>query len=348
MKLNITTIKIALGFVLFAVLFMSACQTDTSSSFEDSIEPYMELEAIDNTDNTIIKVSRGDTKGLDSYFAFDLNNIPDHGLVRTGITEGWCVEWNKAIAQNDDIHGGVKMYSTNGSTNWKPANYLMNIKDELQQQDSDITYREIQVALWSLIETPAFDLDKVLENGTMPSRMLLNGEPNFNVNKVKEIVSRVRSEVTNFDYGPNKQFIVFARTEDSQQNGGITTCSEETAWADGNRFNINGGNWATYTQYSGSKKTVTLFAGQTQDIGTVTFEPENGSVKITISLNEYGEFQDVEENVKIQDYSTAPSGNPQIGQFDHKFDADADGKTFSTTLPVNNYYAVHVDAKGCE
>jgi hypothetical protein len=89
-----------------------------------------------------------------------------------------------------------------------------------------------------------------------------------------------------------------------------------------------------------------LYAGQTQDIGTVTFEPENGQTKITISLNEFGEFQNVAENVKIQDYSNAPSGNPSIGQFDYKFQAD--GKTFSTTVPSNNFYGVHVDAKGCE
>ena len=348
MKHKYTTIKISLFFVFFAALFISACQNELSSSFEDSLEPYMELESIENAENAIIKVSKGESKGFDSYFAFDLNNTPDHGLVRPGLAEGWCVEWNKAIAQNDDIHGGVKMYSTKGNTSWKPANYLMNIKDDLQSENPDITYREIQVALWSLIETPAFDLNEVLENGTMPARMMLNGEPNFNVNKVGEIVNRVRNEVTDFEYGPNKRFIVFARTEDSQQNGGITTCSEETAWADGSRFNTKGGNWATYTEYPGVKKTVTLYAGQTQDIGTVIFEPENGSVKITISLNEYGEFQDVEENVKIQDYSTAPMGNPQIGQFDYKFDADTNSKTFSTILPTNSFFAVHVDAKGCE
>lgn len=346
MKNKITNIKGLLGLILFGAIFISACQNGVNTSFENSVEPYMELEAIDNTENTIITVNRGDVSGLDSYFSFNLNNTPDHGLVRAGLTEGWCLEWNKAIAQNNDTHGGVEMYSTAGSSTWKPANYLMNIRKELQEEDPSLTYREIQVALWSLIETPAFNLDEALNNGTMPSRMLLNGKPNFDVNKVKSITNRVRKEVVDFSYGPDKRFLVFARTDGSQQNGGITTCSEETAWADGPRFNQGGGNWATYTEYSGSEKTVTLYAGQTQDIGTVTFEPENGEVKITISLNAYGEFQDVSENVKIEGYSVAPSGNPQIGQFTYK--DTASGKTFSITVPANNFYAVHVDAKGCE
>ncbi|WP_340106413.1 hypothetical protein [Rhodohalobacter sp. 8-1] len=346
MELRTTGFKILLSFICIGVIFISACQTDINTSFEESVEPYLELEAIDNSGNTVITVNRGDVSGLDSYFAFNLNNTPDHGLVRAGLTEGWCLEWNKAIAQNNDTHGGVAMYSTEGSSTWKPANYLMTIRKELQAEDPALTYREIQVALWSLIETPAFNLDEALANGTMPSRMLLNGEPIFDVQKVRSITNRVRQEVSDFTYSPDKPFLVFARTDDGQQNGGIVTCSAETAWADGTRFNQQGGNWATYTSYNGIEKTITLYAGQTIDIGTVTFKPENGNVKITIELNQYGEFQNVQENVKIQDYSTAPSGNPQIGQFDHK--GTAGGKSFSTTVPSNSFYAVHVDAKGCE
>lgn len=346
MGLKFTSIKSLIGLIILGAIFISACQNDINTSFEDSVEPYLELEAIENAGNTVITVNRGDVNNLDSYFAFNLNNTPDHGIVRTGLTEGWCLEWNKAIAQNNDSHGGVEMYSTDGSRTWKPANYLMNIRKELQEEDPDLTYREIQVALWSLIESPAFNLDEILSNGTMPSRMLHNGKPNFDVDKVKMITNRVRSEVSEFNYGPDKRFIVFARTDDTQQNGGIIACSEETAWSDGPRFNQRGGNWSTYTEYSGSEKTVTLFAGQTQNIGTVTFEPDNGQVKITISLNTYGEFQDVNENVKIEGYDTAPSGNPAIGQFTYK--NKAEGKSFSITVPSNKFYAVHVDAKGCK
>jgi hypothetical protein len=205
-------------------LFITACQDSVNPSLEESVAPYLELEAIEGASNTNVTVNRGDAHGLDSYFAFDLSNIESNGLIREGVVEGWCLEWNKPIRQNNDVHQGVELYNTYGSSTWKSANYLMTIKKELKANDPDLTYREIQVALWSLIDTPTFNLDEVLQEGRMPSRMISNGQPNFSVKKTKEIVNRVRKEVGNFEYKPGSPIIVFSRTEDDQQNiGGVTT-----------------------------------------------------------------------------------------------------------------------------
>lgn len=209
--------------LLTCAFYMSACQDSVNPSLEESVAPYLELEAIDGASNTNITVNRGDAHGLDSYFAFDLSNIETNGLIREGVIEGWCLEWNKPIRQNNDVHQGVELYNTFGSDTWKAPNYLMNIKKELKDNDPDLTYKEIQVALWSLIDEPAFNIDKVLQDGRMPSRMMTNGQPNFDVDKTKEIVNRVRNEVKGFDYKPGGPVIVFSRTEDDQQNvGGVT------------------------------------------------------------------------------------------------------------------------------
>lgn len=123
---------------------------------------------------------------------------------------------------------------------------------------------------------------------------------------------------------------------------------DETAWSDGERY-VKRGNWATYTSYNGVEKTVTLYAGQTYDIGTVTFSaPINGFVTINIELNEFGAFQNTKENVKIEDYSKAPKKNPAPGKFSYK--GYAEGSTYEIDVPVNNFYGVHVDAqsKYCE
>lgn len=123
-------------------------------------------------------------------------------------------------------------------------------------------------------------------------------------------------------------------------------CETETAWAAGTRY-VNPGNWATYTTYEGAYKEVVLFAGQTREAGLVEFSaPVNGLVTITITLNAGWSFQDVSENVKIQDYSDAPSGNPSIGLFDHK--GTSNSSTFSIHVPVNNFYGVHADVQFCQ
>jgi chitodextrinase len=126
-------------------------------------------------------------------------------------------------------------------------------------------------------------------------------------------------------------------------NDPICDWEEETAWSDGDRY-VKRGNWATYTSYNGVEKTVTLFAGQSYDIGTVTFSAaSNGFITITIELNEFGAFQDTRENVKVEGYAMAPKRNPAPGRFTYK--GHATGSIYEIVVPVNNFYGVHVDAK---
>lgn len=116
----------------------------------------------------------------------------------------------------------------------------------------------------------------------------------------------------------------------------------ETAWANGNRY-VDPGNWATYTPYV-ADNTVILYAGQTMEAGTVHFSAQvAGLVTITIILNEGWRFYDDPENVKIQDYTSAPSGNPSPGLFDWK--GYATESPFSIDVPENNFYGVHMDVE---
>ena len=123
----------------------------------------------------------------------------------------------------------------------------------------------------------------------------------------------------------------------------------ETAWAaNGDEplqlpYNPGGtGSWATYVEYEAGKCT-TLFAGQHIPVGQVCFSAVDafGNITITITLTGDWMFEDVAENVKIQDYEFAPSGNPQIGQFNWK--GTASGQWFSIQVPANNFYGVHAN-----
>lgn len=141
-------------------------------------------------------------------------------------------------------------------------------------------------------------------------------------------------------------------TQNSDDASVVVTCTQpdldtETAWASNELgvpltlpFNPSGGNWATYVAYFGVEKTVTLFAGQTNDVGTVHFSaPAGGLVTITIVLTGGTTFADGSV-VAVQDYASAPSGNPSPGSFDHK--ESPDSPTMHTiVVPENDFYAVH-------
>jgi hypothetical protein len=121
----------------------------------------------------------------------------------------------------------------------------------------------------------------------------------------------------------------------------------ETAWASNLlgtcctlRFNPNGTkNWATYVVYSDVLKVVTLYAGQTQAVGTVTFSAlAGGNVTITVQLSGGWTFADGSV-LAVKGYTNQPSGNPSPGQFPNK--VSASGTTAQIVVPDANYFAVH-------
>lgn len=133
-----------------------------------------------------------------------------------------------------------------------------------------------------------------------------------------------------------------------EPNGDCGRWEHETAWSDGGFYSRvkgqkGGGSWAMYTPFDGTTVEPTLFAGQHLAAGKVRFDQENGQVEITITLNEGWRFAPTEENLKIQDYAEAPSGNPAIGKFEHKYHAA--GTSFSVTVPYGAFYGVHVDVE---
>lgn len=120
----------------------------------------------------------------------------------------------------------------------------------------------------------------------------------------------------------------------------------ESAWAaNGNepgsiRYTPQG-NWATYLAYEGMAKSVTLFAGQTIPVGTVSLSaPVGGMVTVTITLDPDWDFAPG-DRIHIQDYAMAPSGNPAPGQFDFSFEPGQ-----AIMVPANHFYGIHAVVVG--
>jgi len=132
---------------------------------------------------------------------------------------------------------------------------------------------------------------------------------------------------------------------------------EETAWAEGARY-VKKGNWAMFVAYGGGEKTVNLIAdGGTYYgadlgliVGTATFSaPVDGKVTITINLTGgaifYYDMNDplYDDNLKVQDYATAPKTTPSPGKFAWKVRIEPGSTTGSIVVPWNKFYGVHLD-----
>lgn len=158
-------------------LILTSCEQSTDPGLIESFQVVNQVTPI--TTVPIESMNIGSRNDQDSYLTVALN----HGVSR----EGWCIEWNSE--QSFGIKNGARLYSTKDQDRWKKLNYFMNVKNDFLAEDPDLTYREIQVAIWSIIDNPTFNVDKISTYRHIP-RIWENGEILFNVQKVKNILQQ--------------------------------------------------------------------------------------------------------------------------------------------------------------
>lgn len=225
------TLAIAVIF-LGAMFAFSSCDQNVSTEFEESFEVVNKVTPISEAQNTTMELQRGNDQ--DSFFIVSFSNIKPNNLINDGIKEGWCIEWNDDATFG--IQNGTKLYSTKGQKSWERINYFLSIKNQLKAEDPDLTFRELQVVIWSLIENPKFELDKISEYENISERIYKDGEPLFNVQKVKDIVNRINNDLSS----PNKLKEIETSTVHAVivENDGQTIIVEgdETLWAFGTEY----------------------------------------------------------------------------------------------------------------
>ncbi len=216
MKIKLTSVIV---FSAFIAMYITSCTDNVSPNLEESLELYSGLEEIPEASNTTLNINRGSDLKKDGYFQITISGAKPNKSIKNIQTEAWCLEWKKPINSNNDVHAGVKWYSTETNEKWKPLNYFFSIRHELQKEDSELTNKEIQAVIWTIAGymkiAPEFNVDQ-LSDSELPSRLRTNGVANFSRDKVKDITSRVLSE-----YSADTKSIPFsliAETSHDQQD----------------------------------------------------------------------------------------------------------------------------------
>lgn len=207
------TINFANCLLLTAVLFLSiSCKdyiTGDKPELPESLDPVEEVSLVTGAESTTITVNKN--KQQQAYFDIAFSDIKLNDVITNGTKDGWCIDVWKPINHNGGTYNGIALYSTYRVEKWKPLNYLLNIKEELLNGDPELTWREIQLAIWSLRANPEFDLDEV-DIKKLPGDFHTNGEPKFSHEKVKEILAIVESEYKKFDFSEGTKFAVVVET----------------------------------------------------------------------------------------------------------------------------------------
>lgn len=214
---------VVLSMLILGLLVFSSCDPSTSTELADSFETVKEVQPVEGAQNVTMNLEKGGSQN--SFFTVTLDGGRE--------VEGWCIEWDEMASFG--LNEGTKMYSTKGQEAWKEINYFMKNMNDFRASDPDLGYREIQVVIWSLIDKPAFDVDKIAEYEHISARIYNNGQPLFDVQKVKDIVSQVRTATGKQKGLANSGFTTQETTEYGvyllENDGQTIMVGDETAFA---------------------------------------------------------------------------------------------------------------------
>ena len=119
----------------------------------------------------------------------------------------------------------------------------------------------------------------------------------------------------------------------------------ETATGAGTRY-PGTSNWFMYTPYQTTK--VDLIAGQKYDAGDVYMtRPGDGNTYIEVKLASGFRFANVQQNLKIQPFASAPKSYVQPGAFQYKFSVPQATSTYKAKIPgiTAKFYGIHADVE---
>lgn len=193
---------------LAALFLFVSCSDDNGINIIDPgfTDDNSELLVVDGGENATLDVMKGEA----SYFNLALKNTGSNKHISTGIKNGWTLQW-KSPVQHDTTYEGVTLYSTYNEDYWKPLNYLLNNKEEIKNSISGAGYREIQAAVWMLLDFTEFSPESS-SAADLPEDMRLNGEYNFDLSKAQQIVDIAVAGGNGFQYTPSATYAVVAKS----------------------------------------------------------------------------------------------------------------------------------------
>jgi probable HAF family extracellular repeat protein len=191
---------------LAALFIFASCGDDQGFNVIDPglTDNNIELSLLDGGDNATLDIMKGEN----SYLDLAVRNTGSNSHISTGIKQGWALQWESSV-NNDTTYESVTLYSTYDEDYWKPLNYLLNNREEIVENNPGIGYREMQAAVWMLLDFTEFSPES--SNATdLPGDMQANGQYNFDLDRVQQIVDMAISGGNSFQYAPSSTYAVMA------------------------------------------------------------------------------------------------------------------------------------------
>ncbi len=227
--------------------------------------------------------------GSESAFDVEIDGLRNVPFQSAPFRHGWSVFPDRNVPSVGARFGNMTLLDTRNSEDWKPINYLLNVRREFAADDDRITDADIQAAIWVL--SRHVDFDPASANaGSLPAFMVKNGAPLFSVSVVNDIVQQVERDYRAYEPGLLSVHAVVGRAgsgsyglivETGAYRVDVTDLKEtaglSVAWGINNQGQITGGN-LFYDPAHGTTNMGNVFARAINDHGMVVGNRGNSIV----------------------------------------------------------------------
>jgi hypothetical protein len=269
-RLNIQ--RTSLLIILLALAFFS-CEMDKNpvKSFDEVAARVPDVELISGAENATVTVNM---ERRDSYFSVTIDNTSDHN----GVYNAWCAQLDVTIELGKE-HAGTKLYAGERDKLFNKLRYVINNRPLYEAALQGLSWREIQVAFWVLLETEDYDLAAI--ESYIPSNF-----GSYNADYVNEILTDVRANEADIALFTGGSQIIYYQVDNNQNGiiippcepckGGINRLTLKYLGTSGKVTVVNG----KENNFSKIKAGDILFDGQVNTNDEFTIVPPAGDDKL--------------------------------------------------------------------
>jgi hypothetical protein len=332
--------------VILLVIFFISCDMDKNpvGTLEEAVERIPDVLPIQGAENATVIV-RDDRDR--SYFKITIENT----LGRNGVYNAWCAQLAVSLQRGVE-HPGTQLYDTDRDNIFNRLSYIVNRRNVYEREMQGLSWKEIQVVFWVLLETGGYNL-AAIEN-RIPGSV-----EGYNATFVNTILQDVQMNGSSFQPGATDIRLFYYEIQDNQNGIGEQTA---WAWAGDQRaipFSVDGQPWGWYfayekveTNHNGVFRTH-LWAGaglndlsKGTEVGTADFWVDNSTLNVLVQM--YPEY--CFTNLQLYVGENVPNQIP--GSFPYKRQSTVPDDEYSFQVDIsgfkdNLYIALHADVIDC-
>lgn len=208
--MNKKLLRATLPLLFILGVTITACEQPSGvEDLENSLSDVPHLNLIEGAESIVATVNKNRNQ---SNFTIQLDGMDPGSGIEAGEYAAFCALWDVPINSSGESYGDVSLHSIDNEPYWQDVNYLVNNVDRYFEENDDLTWLEVQIALWSIMDHKKFDMNTIPED-ELPSYVRDGG---FNQQLIDTILEDVDDNQQSFETSVPGNRAYYAQFDDAQ------------------------------------------------------------------------------------------------------------------------------------